>query len=1053
MTGALALLGMWSGPGPSARAADELEPRFATEVRPFVENYCVDCHDAETKKAELDLSAFTSVDAVVRAPAHWELVLERLRQGDMPPKKAKAQPSTEARRKVVAWIETLREREAQKHAGDPGPVLPRRLSNAEYNYTIRDLTGMDLRPTRAFPVDPANQAGFDNSGESLAMSPALVQKYLQAARDVAEHVALRPDGFTFAPHPVVADTDRDKWAVFRIVDFYRRQPTDYADYFTAAWHYQHRAAMGSKNASLQDIARRLQVSPKYLALIWSTLTDAPEEVGPVAKLQSLWRALPPPAPGVSNDLRQACAAMRDYVVRIREGIVPEVKNLKVDGMNDGSQTLVLWKNRQMAANRRRFDPGALRSPESFTNELLAAAAATNATTNSKTNAQRRRNGRQQAETPEVVKKGGFSLAPTVITKESSATARLAAAKKHGIHPDLIVPDDPAERVRHEAAFARFANVFPDAFYISERARVYLEAEKEQENAGRLLSAGLHSMTGYFRDDQPLYDLILDERGQKELDRLWDEFDCVASVPQRMHTSFLWFERTDSTFMRGEEFDPYRPEDKSALTQEKIHRLGEIYLAKARRNGASETVQRAIEQHFALVAANIARVERRRAQAEPTHRVALESFAQRAYRRPLTGEERDGLRAFYQAARSDNGGDHEEAMRDCIVRVLVSPNFLFRMDLGEAAAARPSTPAMTNDNSVAVRPLTDDALANRLSYFLWASMPDEALLARARANELHQPEMLRAEVGRMLQDARVRNFALEFAGNWLDFRRFDEINSVDRGRFPSFDNELRRAMGEEPLRFFLDVVQRDRSVLDFLYARDTFVNASLARHYGITPGVAVATNEWLHVEDARAFGRGGVLPMAAFLTANSPGLRTSPVKRGYWVVKRLLGERIPPPPAQVPELPSDEKAMGELTLRQTLENHRAREGCKECHARFDSFGLVFESFGPVGERRSVDLGGRPVDTRAEFPGGSQGAGWEGLVRYLRDHREPDFLDNFCRKLLAYGLGRTLILSDEPLVREMRARLAANGYRFGTAIESVVTSRQFLHTRAGRDLAKH
>ena len=209
-----------------ALAADELEQRFTRDVRPFVENYCLDCHDADTKKAELDLSPFKSVDAVIRDYPHWELVLDRLRNGDMPPKKAKTQPKAGERAQAVAWIELLREREGRRTAGDPGPVLPRRLSNAEYNYTIRDLTGVDIRPTRAFPVDPANQAGFDNSGESLAMSPALVKKYLEAAREVAEHVALQPEGFTFAPHPVVADTDRDKWAVFRIVNFYRKQHRD-----------------------------------------------------------------------------------------------------------------------------------------------------------------------------------------------------------------------------------------------------------------------------------------------------------------------------------------------------------------------------------------------------------------------------------------------------------------------------------------------------------------------------------------------------------------------------------------------------------------------------------------------------------------------------------------------------------------------------------------------------------------------------------------------------------------------------------------------------------
>jgi hypothetical protein len=247
-----------------------------------------------------------------------------------------------------------------------------------------------------------------------------------------------------------------------------------------------------------------------------------------------------------------------------------------------------------------------------------------------------------------------------------------------------------------------------------------------------------------------------------------------------------------------------------------------------------------------------------------------------------------------------------------------------------------------------------------------------------------------------------------------------------------------------VRFLLDLVQNDRSVLDLLEGKHTFVNAPLARHYGM-PAVA-KPGEWARVDDADRYGRGGLLPMAVFLTKNAPGLRTSPVKRGYWVVTRLLGERIPPPPPEVPELPADEKKLGSLTLRETLAKHREHPSCAACHARFDSFGLAFEGFGPVGERRTADLAGRAVDTRVAFPGGAEGDGVTGLRDFLRTHRRDAFLDTLCRKLLAYGLGRGLTLSDEPTVAAMRLRMARDNNRFGGLIEMVVTSPQFLNRRA-------
>ena len=194
-----------------------------------------------------------------------------------------------------------------------------------------------------------------------------------------------------------------------------------------------------------------------------------------------------------------------------------------------------------------------------------------------------------------------------------------------------------------------------------------------------------------------------------------------------------------------------------------------------------------------------------------------------------------------------------------------------------------------------------------------------------------------------------------------------------------------------------------------------------------------------------YGRGGLLPMSVFLTQNAPGLRTSPVKRGYWVVRRVLGEAIPPPPPNVPELPQDEAKL-DLPLREMLAKHRENPSCAACHARFDSFGLAFEGYGPIGERRSKDLGGRPVDTQAVFPGGREGTGFEGVQTYIREHRQNDFIDNLSRKLFAYSLGRSLLLSDEPAIERMKTTLAANGYRFDSLVETIVTSPQFLNKRS-------
>ncbi len=937
LIGAFWLLGMVR----SEARADEasLKRRFPDVVKPFLNQYCIDCHGERKKEAKLDLSVYSSVDDVVKAQGVWEHVAERLEADEMPPEEAKRHPKPHERLAVIAWVSELREQEARRNAGDPGPVLAHRLSNAEFDYTIRDLTGVDIRPTREFPVDPANEAGFDNSGESLAMSPALLKKYLAAVRRVADHLVFMPDSLAFAPHSAVTDTDRDKFCVRRIVNFYQQHQVDYGDYFLAAWHFQHRGELRKPKATLSDCATEARVSPRYLATVWTVLTAPGPESGPSAELQELWRRLPSDVSKIA-EARRDCERMRDQVIRTRKAIAPRVKIMQVRGISKGSQPFVLWNNRQLAAQRTQY-------------------------------------------------------------------------------PDCGNPD-----------LMRFCATFPDTFFVIDRPPYF---EPESAPSGRLLTAGFHLMQGYYRDDAPLYELVLDDADRRELDALWYQLDFVASVAMRQYRDFIFFERAEPPrFMQEARFDFARVEDKDSTSEVKMSRLGAAYLEKARKFGADDRALEAIQDYFTTMSARIRRVERDRIAAEPRHLEALAKFAERAYRRPLSRRERDELVAFYRESRVSGGLSHEEAIRDALASILLSPQFCFRID-----------PAPAGES---VQPLSDYALASRLSYFLWSSMPDEDLLAHAARGDLHKPEVLVAQARRMLRDRRVHGLATEFAGNWLAFRRFEEHNGVDRRRFPEFTNDLRQAIYEEPIRFFLDVAQKDGSVLNFLDSDHTFVNPVLAKHYRIPLG-GVRAGDWVRVDDVRRYGRGGLLPMSVFLTGNSPGLRTSPVKRGYWVVRQMLGETIPPPPPNVPELPKDEANLGKLTLPQLLARHREAKECAGCHRRFDSIGLAFEGYGPIGERRERDLGGHPVVTHAIFPDGSEGAGLNGLRRYLSERRKEEFVENLCRKLLAYALSRTLIPSDQLSIKAMRTRLSGDGYRFGGLIESIVTSPQFLNRRGG------
>jgi hypothetical protein len=932
-------------PALAAAIEDVEESGFQKQVLPFLTRYCTDCHGGDRPKAKFDLTGFQNTASVISGHGHWEHVLDRLKAGDMPPEDS-PQPSANERSQIITWIETRWRIEAERNAGDPGIVLARRLSNAEYDYTIRDLTGVDLRPTREFPIDPANEAGFDNSGESLTLSPALLKKYLGAARSISEHLVLTTDGLEFAPHPVITDTDRDKFCVKRIIAFYQRQEIDLAEYFFASWQRRHDQSPTNK-----------KISTRYLRTILDLLEGHDHNLGPIAALRTAWRNLPPPDQNNVAEIEKSCAQLRDQIETLRTPLSPEFQHLTFGRIiHSGAQAFVYWRNRQYANSRRTLNRDAL------------------------------------------------DLQSLPI----------------------------AERNQIIAAHEKFCSVFPNVFYRSERVREYVkdfEKNKTTEK-GRLLSAGLHSQLGYFRDDTPLSQLILTAPEQRQLDKLWLELDVVASAAIRQHRGMVWFERTDSPYMRDEQFDFARPEHHDLVSEAKIRRLEKVYLKKAMENGADEKIVIAINEHFEIVNQNIRRLERARTAAEPGQLRALVEFATRAYRRPLANSEHDEFLAFYQDLRTTGEASHEDALRDLVVSVLMSAHFWYRVD----------TPAIGDG----VHPLADHAFASRLSYFLWSSMPDAELLAAASKGKLNETKSLRHQVRRMIKDDRIRALAIEFGGNWLEFRHFENHNSVDRERFPNFDSDLRQAMYEEPIRFIVDLAQANRSILDSLHSEHTFVNPSLANHYGLP-----AADGWQRVK-ASAVQRGGLLPMAIFQTANAGGLRTSPVKRGYWVVRRLLGEHIPPPPPAVPELPEDE-GIGTLSLREQLARHREDPNCRACHDRFDSIGLAFEGYGPIGELRTLDLGGRPVENHASFPAGGTGHGLNGLRNYLGNHRQDEFVENLCRKLFSYALGRKLILSDNPTIATMKTELAKNNYRFGTLIESIVNSRQFRFQR-GRLVSK-
>jgi len=405
------------------------------------------------------------------------------------------------------------------------------------------------------------------------------------------------------------------------------------------------------------------------------------------------------------------------------------------------------------------------------------------------------------------------------------------------------------------------------------------------------------------------------------------------------------------------------------------------------------------------------------------REVLLPVVSRAYRRPATAGELDRLLGVYETAR-DQGESIQRAMQVALTAVLVSPSFLYRVEKDPPAGE--------------VRDLDDFELASRLSYFLWSSMPDRELLAAALRHELHTPEQLVAQSQRMLADPKARALVDNFAGQWLQLRSLESF-APDRKRFPEFDDDLRRSMRRETEEFFARIVREDRSIVEFLDADWSILDERLARHYGID---GVSGNEFRQVAVDRG-ARGGLLGQASILAVTSNPTRTSPVKRGKWILENLFAAPPPPPPPNVPEL-QDTGAQLTGTLRQRMEQHRVDPACAGCHKLMDPLGFGLENYDAIGHWRTED-GGAPIDAGGEMPDGGRFNG-PAELRAILLLRQDEFRRCLAEKLLTYALGRGLEWYDACGVERIASATAAGRDRFSVLVAEIVTSPAFRQREA-------
>ncbi len=412
--------------------------------------------------------------------------------------------------------------------------------------------------------------------------------------------------------------------------------------------------------------------------------------------------------------------------------------------------------------------------------------------------------------------------------------------------------------------------------------------------------------------------------------------------------------------------------------------------------------------------------------EPCAKRILGTLMRRAWRRPVTDADLQAPLQFYREGRAEGG--HENGIEMALRAVLVSPEFLFRVEEDPRGAAPGS----------AYR-LSDLELATRLSFFLWSSIPDDELLDAAIQGRLRSPAVLERQVRRMLADARSGSLVTNFAGQWLYLRNLDAAHP-DMRIFPDFDDNLRQAFRQETEMFFESIVREDRSVLDLLRADYTFLNERLAKHYGVPN---IYGSRFRRVEFADG-SRGGLLRQGSILTVTSYATRTSPVIRGKWILSNILGVPPPPPPASVPPLKERSGPSAVRSMRERMAEHRDNPACSGCHQLMDPVGFSLENYDAVGRWRASE-DGKPVDASGGLPDGSKFEGVAGLEKALLARPEV-FAGTLTEKLLTYAVGRGVEAYDAPAVRGVVRGARVKDFKFSSFILGIVNSTPFQMRRS-------
>ena len=980
---------------------------FTRQILPVLQQNCYRCHDSRAKKGGVDLSILRTAEQFRGDAFMLEHVRGVLADHVMPPESAPAMPDPD-RKRVIDWIDqTVRDMQAE-NPNDPGRVVMARLNHHQYRHVINDLTGVPIDTSLVFPMTGGGPSGFPNDGEAHTATVQEVEKFFLAAKFVVSHARVTPGaGITWTRRAAekrgLSRDDMIEEIVFewgnRLQGAYERafelaSPERAGGYLMAAWEYEHRAALGRPDVTIAEVTRR-QPGPLAAPVVgkWHALLTKGDEatVGRyLAWVAQQWRALPAPPAADPQAVRDTCEQLgRSLSLLASQGgngawaaYQPFETYTSLSRRDRGQFDSTVTREGRYA-----FGVDTTKLPEKSDQRfVLVVSPAGDASDNDVVWVDKPQAG-PDAGSLKALDGGVFRrLSGEVRTVDGKLLVRAPAAVEVAAPAGAAVVafDVQVHPQLGKDGVVQLGVYPPDAVpddlsVLPGRRLVYLpgaKAAKPLEQEAKRLNESLNDR-------------------QWNIGR-WRAPQEVAEDPPEL--------------LRPEPMGRLR----SPLDKLRMLDADEVM---AMLDDAARLEMEGMERRLADAYRQFTPAEQ-----EQAARRIIAEFARKAWRGRVEEPDLQPLYAMFGRALAD-GDSFDAAVKLPMTAILAHPRFMYLYQRTSDVADR--------------HPLSGVELACRLSFTIWNSMPDAELMELAERGALSDPAVVRDQARRMLADEKGRRLAEDFAGYWLGFVGFDEYASVDMERFEQFTPELRAQMYEEVLRFMDGVIRGGRPVTDVIDADYAWLNEPLAAHYGV-PGVRGAA--FRRVPLPADSPRGGLVTTAAILTKTSKPLRTSPVVRGDWVLEELLGERIPPPPDDVPLLSDDSVDDQGRTLLEQLQVHRDNPSCRSCHEKMDPVGVALENFDPIGRWRTSLREGVPVVNAAPLPDGTVLDGVAGLKRYLK-LREADFVDNLCRKFLAYALGRTLQPTDHDLLEAMRTALQTHDNRFDAMLLTVVESPQF------------